>query len=120
MARRPSIYSQLRQHNTWMSVEMNDALERIKAERHVARWRLMEITARLVLLSIADLRPRLALEESRVRWMRRWLMWAAVSVATMGVRTPVRFAAFVGTLVLAVGLLAAWPLGWLSGRAMPR
>ena len=57
---------------------------------------------------------RLALEESRVRWMRRWLMWTAVSMATMVLKTRVRFAAFVGMLVLFFGLLAAWPLGWLS------
>jgi len=62
----------------------------------------------------ADRVFRLALEESKVRWMRRWLMWAAVSMATMALKTRARFAAFVGTLFLLVGLLAAWPLGWLS------
>src|SRR6266511_4198828 len=50
---------------------------------------------------------RLALEESKVRWMRRWLMWTAVSLATMALRKRARFAAFIGTLVLFVGLLAA-------------
>jgi hypothetical protein len=62
----------------------------------------------------ADRVFRLALEESKVRWMRRWLMWAAVSVATMALKARARFAAFVGTLVLFFGLLAAWPLGWLE------
>jgi hypothetical protein len=62
----------------------------------------------------ADRVFRLALEESKVRWMRRWLMWTAVSIATMALKTRARFAAFVGTLVLFAGLLAAWPLGWLS------
>jgi hypothetical protein len=62
----------------------------------------------------ADRVFRLALEESKVRWMRRWLMWTAVSIATMALRTRVRFAVFIGTLVLFVGLLAAWLLGWLS------
>ena len=62
----------------------------------------------------ADRVFRLALEESKVRWMRRWLMWTAVSIATMALKARARFAAFVGTLVLFLGLLAAWPLGWLS------
>ena len=31
----------------------------------------------------ADRVFRLALEESKVRWMRRWLMWTAVSMATL-------------------------------------
>jgi hypothetical protein len=57
---------------------------------------------------------RLALEESKVRWMRRWLMWAAVRVATMSLKTRTRFWAFIGTLVVFFGLLFAWPLGWLS------
>jgi uncharacterized protein DUF1353 len=63
----------------------------------------------------ADRVFRLALEESKVRWMRRWLMWAAVSLATMALKKRARFVAFLGTLVLFFGLLAAWwPLGWLS------
>ena len=63
----------------------------------------------------ADRVFRLALEESKVRWMRRWLMWTAVSVATMWLKIRARFAAFVGALVLFFGLLAAWwPLGWFS------
>ena len=57
---------------------------------------------------------RLALEELEVRWMRRWLMWAAVSLATTALRARARFAAFVATLVLLVALVAAWPLGRLS------
>lgn len=56
---------------------------------------------------------RRALEESKVRWMRRWLMWTAVSLATMALKKPARFAAFVGMLVAFVVLLAAWMLGWL-------
>jgi Protein of unknown function (DUF1353) len=62
---------------------------------------------------------RLALEESAVRWMRRWLMWAAVSVATMFLKRRQRFLAFVGGLVLFLGLLIAWPFGWLSGLPGP-
>jgi hypothetical protein len=62
----------------------------------------------------ADRVFRLALEESKVRWMRRWLMWAAVSVATMWLKARARSSAFVVTLVLFLGLLAAWPLGRLS------
>jgi hypothetical protein len=62
----------------------------------------------------ADRVFRLALEESDVRWMRRWLMWTAVSIATMVSKARARFAAFVGMLVLFVGLLVAWPVGWLS------
>jgi len=62
----------------------------------------------------ADRVFRLALEESKVRWMRRWLMWTAVSIATMLRKTRARFAAFVGALVLLVALLLAWPFGWLS------
>jgi Protein of unknown function (DUF1353) len=62
----------------------------------------------------ADRVFRLALEESKVRWMRRWLMWTAVSLATMALKARARFAAFVGMLVLFVGVLAEWPLGWLS------
>jgi hypothetical protein len=62
----------------------------------------------------ADRVFRLALEESKVRWMRRWLMWAAARVATMSLKTKARFWAFVSTLVLFFGLLLAWPLGWLS------
>jgi hypothetical protein len=63
----------------------------------------------------ADRVFRLALEESKVRWMRRWLMWAAVSVATMALKARARFVAFVGALILLFALLAvAWPLGWLS------
>jgi hypothetical protein len=46
--------------------------------------------------------------------MRRWLMWTAVSIATMALKTRARFVAFVGTLVVFLSLLAAWPLGWLS------
>ena len=61
----------------------------------------------------ADRVFRLALEESKVRWMRRWLMWTAVSMATMALKARTRFAAFVVTLVLFVGLLVAWPVGWL-------
>jgi hypothetical protein len=57
---------------------------------------------------------RLALEESKVRWMRRWLMWAAVRIATMALKTRARFAGFVGAVVLFFGLLAAWSLGWFS------
>ena len=64
--------------------------------------------------SEADRVFRLALEESKVRWMRRWLMWTAVSMATVALKARMRFAAFVGALVLFVGLLVAWPLGWLS------
>jgi uncharacterized protein DUF1353 len=56
---------------------------------------------------------RRALEESKVRWMRRWLMWTAVSLATMLLKRPARFAAFVALLVAFVVLLAAWLLGWL-------
>jgi hypothetical protein len=62
----------------------------------------------------ADRVFRLALEESKVRWMRRWLMWTAVSLATMALKMPVRFAAFAATLVVLLGLVAAWPVGWLS------
>lgn len=66
----------------------------------------------------ADRVFRLALEESKVRWMRRWLMWAAVSVATMALKRRARFVAFLATLVAFLGLLlAAWPLDWLSGLA---
>lgn len=57
---------------------------------------------------------RLALEESKVRWMRRWLMWAAVSLATMALKRRARFAAFVLALIVFVGFLVAWPLGWFS------
>jgi Protein of unknown function (DUF1353) len=67
----------------------------------------------------ADRVFRLALEESKVRWMRRWLMWAAVSVATMALKARLRFAAFVGMLILLFGLLLAWPLGWVSGLPGP-
>ena len=62
----------------------------------------------------ADRVFRLALEESKVRWMRRWLMWAAVSVATMALKARARFAAFVATLLVLGGALAVWALGWLS------
>ncbi len=62
----------------------------------------------------ADRVFRLALEESKVRWMRRWLMWTAVSIATMMSKSRARFVAFVGTLVALACLLAMWPLGWLS------
>jgi hypothetical protein len=62
----------------------------------------------------ADRVFRLALEESKVRWMRRWLMWTAVSIATMALKARARFAVFVGTLGLFLGLVVAWPLGWLS------
>jgi hypothetical protein len=61
----------------------------------------------------ADRVFRLALEESQVRWMRRWLMWAAVSLATMLYRARARFAAFIGTLILLVGLVVAWLADWL-------
>lgn len=63
----------------------------------------------------ADRVFRFALEESDVRWMRRWLMWTAVSLATMMRRKPLRFATFVLMLVGLVALAAAWPLGWLDG-----
>jgi MFS family permease len=49
-----------------------------------------------------------------VRWMRRWLMWTAVSIATMALKQRGRFAAFVATLVLLAALLIAWAAGWLS------
>jgi hypothetical protein len=62
----------------------------------------------------ADRVFRLALEESKVRWMRRWLIWAAVSVATMWYTARWRCAAFVGALLLFfVLLLVWWPIGWL-------
>jgi hypothetical protein len=61
----------------------------------------------------ADRIFRLALEDSKVRWMRRWLMWTAVSIATMALKARARFAAFAGMLVLLIGLLAAWAFGWL-------
>jgi hypothetical protein len=63
----------------------------------------------------ADRVFRLALEESKVRWMRRWLMWTAVSVATMSLRRRLRFAFFVAGLVALGGLVVAWALGWLNG-----
>jgi hypothetical protein len=56
---------------------------------------------------------RRALEESKVRWMRRWLMWTAVSLATMMLKKPLRFAAFVAMLAGFLVLLVAWLLGWL-------
>jgi hypothetical protein len=62
----------------------------------------------------ADRVFRLALEESKVRWMRRWLMWTAVSIATMLLKRRARFAGFVGTLALIVGLVLAWAVGGLS------
>lgn len=62
----------------------------------------------------ADRVFRLALEESKVRWMRRWLMWAAVSIATIALENRARFTAFVGALLLLDGSLAAWAFGWLS------
>jgi len=68
---------------------------------------------------LADHVFRLALEESKVRWMRRWLMWAAVRTATMMLKARVRFFAFVGLLALFFGLLIAWPLGWVDGLPGP-
>lgn len=62
----------------------------------------------------ADRVFRLALEESKVRWMRRWLMWTAVSIATMALKQRGRFVLFVAALVLLTGLLVAWPAGWLG------
>lgn len=63
----------------------------------------------------ADRVFRLALEESKVRWMRRWLMWTVVSVATMALKRRLRFVAFVIALVALAGLGVAWAAGWLSG-----
>ena len=61
----------------------------------------------------ADTAFRLALEESKVPWLRRWFMWTAVSLATnwksgWGKIYVALFVAF--TLAFAFGLL--W---WLSG-----
>ena len=67
----------------------------------------------------ADRVFRIALEESRVRWMRRWLMWAAVSLATLWLKTKPRFFAFVGALVLFAAAAIAWPAAWLSGVPGP-
>jgi uncharacterized protein DUF1353 len=67
----------------------------------------------------ADRVFRLALEESRVRWMRRWLMWAAVSMATLWLKAKLRFFALVGALVLFAAAAIAWPVGWLAGVPGP-
>ena len=62
----------------------------------------------------ADRVFRLALEESKVRWMRRWLMWTAVSIATMALKQRGRFVLFVAALVL---LTLSWWRGRPAGSA---
>jgi hypothetical protein len=76
-------------------------------------------SAPLVERDEADRVFRLALEESKVRWMRRWLMWTSVSLATMAVERRVRFALFVAMLAALVALVAAWPLGRLGDLPGP-
>ena len=67
----------------------------------------------------ADETFRLALEESKVRWMRRWLMWAAVSLATLAATKRMQFAAFAALLGLFLVFLVGWPLGLLDGLPGP-
>jgi hypothetical protein len=71
----------------------------------------------------ADTVFRLALEESRIPWLRRWLMWTAVSLATNAKSWWGRL--YVGFFVLFLAAFAFsllywafadrrwWPLGWL-------
>ena len=49
--------------------------------------------------------------------MRRWLMWAAVSLATMALKARRRFVAFIATLVLLAAAVGSWVFGWLAGPA---
>ena len=67
----------------------------------------------------ADRVFRLALEESKVRWMRRWLMWTSVSLATMAVERRARFALFTTMLIGLVALSAAVLLGRLDDLPGP-
>jgi hypothetical protein len=71
----------------------------------------------------ADTVFRLALEESDVPWLRRWLMWTAVSLATNAKSVWGRlyvgaFSLFLAAFALsllywAFGERSWWPLGWL-------
>jgi hypothetical protein len=62
----------------------------------------------------ADRVFRLALDESGVRWLRRWLMWTAVSLATMAAESRLALFLFSAHAAALVGALLAWLSGWAA------
>lgn len=65
----------------------------------------------------ADRLFRVALEEVGVSFLRRWVMWAAVSLATLWEVSKARLIGFVGHLVLFFGALVLVRFGDLTGWA---
>lgn len=61
--------------------------------------------------SEADLVFREALEDSGVSWVRRWLMWSGVTLATTWDHQRLRLIVFVTHLLLALALGALWLTG---------
>ncbi len=66
----------------------------------------------------ADRLFRVSLREVRVSWLRRWLMWAAVTLATMASKSKLQLAGFIIHLaafvvVLGMWLFGSWPVWWV-------
>lgn len=73
--------------------------------------------------NMADLIFREALEESGVSWVRRWIMWAGVTLATMWKHERSRLVLLLGHLLVSLALAASWLFGrqvsgWWAGALL--